>query len=108
MRKFLLSAALALVVLGSALTSAEAQWRRYYWSAPGYYTYSYSAPAYSYYTSPGWTSYYYAPGAYTYESSSPGWYAYYSTPSYYSVPGYYSTPGYYSYYYAPRYRWWWR
>ena len=102
MRKFLLSAILAIVVLGSAaLTSAQAQWRRtYYYSySPGYYTTYYSAPVYSYYTTPGWTSYYYSPPVYTYDYY-PGW-----SSSYYYAPGYYYTPGYYSYYYGPRWRW---
>jgi hypothetical protein len=66
MRKFLLSAALAVTLLGSmSLTSVQARpffWR--YWYVPGY------------------TSYYYAPPTY-------------STPDGYYSPGFYYTPGYY-------------
>lgn len=58
MRKFFLSIALALVLVGTAVSSADARWRR-----GGYYTY----PAYNYYYTPGYT--YYGPSYYY-----PTWY----------------------------------
>ena len=64
MRKLMLSAMLALVVLGSAVVpAAEARpWRRWY---PG--AYYYSAPYYGYYGG-GYFGSYYGPGYYM-----PGW-----------------------------------
>jgi hypothetical protein len=109
MRKFTLTALLALALVGSlAVTSAEAQWRRttsfYYPSYtpyqtyynPGYVTYSYPSTQYyytppTYYpTTPGYTSYYYTPQA-----------TYYTSPQ----PTTYYGP---TYYYDAGWRRWWR
>ena len=113
MRKFYLSAVLALIVLGASMAQAEAQWGRnrgYYYSYPTY-NYGYTAPSYSYYYDPGATYYYTPDSSYYYTPST----SYYYTPSYssyYYQPGYstyyYSTPG---YYYNNGWGWrgrWWR
>jgi len=74
MRKFLLSLTMALVLVGSVSTLADARPVR----GRAYYN-------------PGYSSYYYGP-------------SYYATPGYYAAPGYYTTPGYYyggSYYGRP-------
>ena len=87
MRRFVLSALVAVALVGSlAVNSADAQWRR--WQSSYYYPPAYT-PAYA----PAYTSYYYDQGNVTYYPS--GTYSY-SSPTYY-----YSSPGYTSYYYAP-------
>jgi hypothetical protein len=96
MRKFMLSTALALLVLGSlSPLNAEAQRRRsrgVYYSYP---TYEYAAPTYSYYYAPD-TTVYSAPAVTVVPQA---------TTSYYYAPTYpvYSDPAVSAYYYGPAY-----
>ncbi len=73
MRKFILSIALAVLLVGSAaMSSADAQWRHrraYYY---GYPSYSYPYYSYPFYSYPG-ASYYYTPYA-TYDYPTWGYY----------------------------------
>lgn len=102
MRKFVLSMALAVALLGTlSVSTAEAQrWRSRWYSYPSTYYYSYPSTYYSYPSS----SYYYYPDTRTYYYSSPGYSSYYYSPD--SGTYYYSTPSYDSYYYTPSYNYW--
>jgi hypothetical protein len=99
MRKFMISSMLALLLIGSVATSAEARpWR---WHGGYYYpSYSYYSPEYSYsYSSPvysGYTSSYYPDDNTSY---------YPATESNYTSPSYFYRP---RYNYYSDYGWGWR